>query len=93
MWEVAKGRYRCACFACGNVATAHLGITRRGWPFLSCTVCKTRAFLNSPEALTTLRLTDPAVITRLENDFERATAQSARASDVAVTADVVAVAR
>jgi hypothetical protein len=93
VWEVTKGRYRCACFACGTMGAAHLGISRRGWPFMSCTVCKTRAFLNSPEALTTLRLTDPSVITRLESDFARATAQSPTNHDAVVGGDVVAVAR
>lgn len=84
MWGPTDARFSTCCLACGTEGAASLGVTRRGWPFLSCSLCRARMFLNSPSSLNVLRRTDPDVVSRLESAFR---ASRSSQGDQAATVD------
>ena len=77
---------RCRCLMCGGVQTAILRITVKGWPCVSCSLCRSRAFLNSPEALTTYRRVEPQLMERIESRM-RDLVEAARTSTTAPEAE------
>jgi hypothetical protein len=77
MWTTVSEKFRVDCTACQTAGVAVLGITRRGWPYVTCLACQFRGFYNSPGSLTTLRQRHPEVMMRLAGVVERSRAAPA----------------
>ena len=87
MWAVSTSRFSVDCVFCGVHGAAVIGMTKKGWPFLTCRSCTSRAFLNSPHALEFIRVRHPDVLTHLQ-----AAAERSREVAAAATRDVPAAA-
>ena len=71
MWADTN-RFAATCPCCGMQGGAVLGITKKGWPYFTCRACSTKCFMNSPAALTFLRVSAPETLAALERAFHAA---------------------
>jgi DNA-directed RNA polymerase subunit RPC12/RpoP len=89
MWGASDTTWVTICIACG-VSAARLSVSKKLWPYCSCSACGSRMFFNSPPALEWLRRSDPALLARLEAAVARtrAAASAPAAESGGVLTDV-----